>query len=60
MVDDGDPDGLMVYNLCRVKPIHIAAISVMITLVNYFIPTSLPLCFAFSPPKLRSGLRPLR
>jgi hypothetical protein len=49
MVDDGDPDGLKVYNLCRVKTIGIAAISVMITLVNYFIPASLPLCFAFLP-----------
>jgi hypothetical protein len=49
MVDDGDLDGLKVYNLYRVKPIRIAAISVMITPMNYFIPASLPLCFAFLP-----------
>jgi hypothetical protein len=48
-VDDGEPDGLKVYTLCRVKTIHIAAISVMITPVNYFILASLPLCFAFLP-----------
>jgi hypothetical protein len=59
MVDDGDPDGLKVYNLCRVRTIRIAAISVMITPVNYFIPLVFPyLCFSSS--KLRSGLRPLR
>jgi hypothetical protein len=47
MVDDGDPDGLKVYKLCRVKTMRIAAILVMITPVNCFIPASLPLCFAF-------------
>jgi hypothetical protein len=49
MVDDGDPDGLKVYNLFRVKTMRIVAISVMITPVNYFIPASLPLCFVFFP-----------
>jgi hypothetical protein len=47
MVDDGDPDGLKVYNLCRVRTICIAAISVMITPVNCFIPASLPLSLLF-------------